>query len=301
MELTGTSCIVIIILIRFIQQYSSKMSSILVPKTLFGNTKYFMLTKLLAAAFAALILLFGGGFSHMNAETALYAAAFGIMLLISSVSSLYAIKSGTMALSSLFSTAGLIVPCVAGIFMYHIPMSLGQWAGVLLFLAASVLLIGDTKKLYSGFSFKTLILLLIAMLSNGAVMMVQTMFAKNVQGGDVTTFSFLGFLIPGVLLGIFACVYRVAAPSQCHEKMQKKLLIFALISSIAVFFVNQLATIATVKTEPVILFTFINGGNTIIAAVIAALFFKEKITLKSGLGLLIGIAALIMVKAFQPA
>ena len=46
------------------------------------------------------------------------------------------------------------------------------------------------------------------------------------------------------------------------------------------------------------MFTFINGGNTIIAAVMAAIVFKEKLTVKSVLGIVLGIGALVIIKAF---
>lgn len=46
---------------------------------------------------------------------------------------------------------------------------------------------------------------------------------------------------------------------------------------------------ATAIVPPVILFTFINGGSTIIAAIVAAVMFKEKLTFQSGVGVVLGI------------
>lgn len=297
MSLTGTECIFIILLVRFVQQYCSKSSSLLLPKTLYGNTKYFMLTKLLAAVFAAVLLVTEGGIHRVDLPTVLISAGSGVMLVVSSVCGLYAIKSGTMALSSMFATAGLIVPCVAGIFLYDEQMSLWQWGGVALFLASSYLLIGASKKMYASFSVKTLLLLVGSMLSNGVTMMLQTVFKRTVTGGSVTAFSFFSFILPALLLLVLMGAFRLQKPSECSEKLQKKLVVFAFISAAALFAVNQLATLAADKVEPVVLFTFINGGNTLIAAVIAAVFFKEKITLKSACGLVLGVAALVVVKA----
>ena len=72
-----------------------------------------MLTKLFASVFALAALFISMDFSSFDALTVVISAASGIMLVVSSVCSLYAIKSGTMALSSMFSTAGLIIPCIA--------------------------------------------------------------------------------------------------------------------------------------------------------------------------------------------
>ena len=68
--------------------------------------------------------------------------------------------------------------------------------------------------------------------------------------------------------------------------------------SACVFIINQLATLATAFVPPVILFTFINGGSTIIAAVVAAIVFKEKLTVKSITGIVLGVASLIIIKMF---
>ena len=296
--ISGTQCIIIILAVRFVQQYCSKRSSQLLPVTLFGNAKYFMITKLFASVFALGALLISWDFSSFDVLTVVISAVSGIMLVVSSVCSLYAIKSGTMALSSMFSTAGLIIPCIAGIFLYDEKMSLMQWLGVAVFFASSWLLIAASKKIYSGFSFKNLFLLIGSLVSNGITMMLQTVFKRTVPNGNVTMFSFLSFIVPALILLLSLEAFKIRKPSDCKEKLNSKLLIIAVISAGALFVVNQFATIAADKVEPVILFTFINGGNTIIAALIAAVFFKEKITVRSALGLALGIISLIIVKAF---
>ena len=296
--MTGTQCIAIILMVRVVQQYTNKSSSMLMPKTLYGNTTYFMLQNLLAAVSAVILLLISGEFSKIDLPTILYSGFSGIMLVICSACGLYAVRAGTMALSSMFSTAGLIVPCIAGIILYDEKMRLMQWLGIALFLCAAFLLISSGKKIKADFSPKTILLLIGAMLSNGITMTLQTVFKREVVGGSVTAFSFLSFIIPALILLSFMSGYRVKAPEQCKEKPEKKLILLALVSAIVLFVINQLATTAADKVQPVVLFTFINGGNTIIAAVMAALVFKEKLTVKSVLGIVLGIGALVIIKAF---
>ncbi len=296
---TGSLCIIVILLVRIVQQYSSKSSSMLLPKTFYGNLVYFNLTKLLAAAFAVILLVIGG-FKSLGGSslgmTLLFSGISGVMLVLASVFGLYAIKSGTMALSSMFSTAGLIVPCIAGIFLFDDVISPMQWLGVVLFLASSYLLIGASKKMYAHFSFKTVLLLVGSMLANGVTMLMQTMFKKTVENANVSAFSFFSFIIPVGIMSVIMVFYKAKNPDECHEKLQKKLTVFAVISAVALFIVNQLATTAADLVDTVVLFTFINGGNTLIAALIAAVCFKEKFTPRSVAGLLIGIGSLVLVK-----
>ena len=71
----------------------------------------------------------------------------------------------------------------------------------------------------------------------------------------------------------------------------------ALVLAIAVFIINQLATLSTAFVSPVVLFTFINGGSTIIAAIVAAVCFRERLTVRSVLGIIIGVASMVIIKA----
>ena len=54
----------------------------------------------------------------------------------------------------------------------------------------------------------------------------------------------------------------------------------------------------TALVSPVVLFAFINGGGTLIATVVAALLYREKLTPTSTAGVLLGIASLVCIKVF---
>lgn len=243
-----------------------------------------------------LILIAQNGF-NFSLITLLISCFSGIMLAASSGFILAAMKSGTVALSSLFSTAGILVPCIAGIFIFNQPMSYGQWIGIALFFIAAYLLIGSSAKIYSGFSLKTFLFLIGAMLANGLTMLSQQMFTFFVPDGDVSVFSFLSFGIVGVFMLLLTFI-----PTEVNTKIQyrlsNKLLILGALSAVSVFIINQLATLSTALVSPSILFTFINGGSTIIAAIVAAICFHEKLTLRSILGITIGVVSLIIIKAF---
>lgn len=63
------------------------------------------------------------------------------------------------------------------------------------------------------------------------------------------------------------------------------------------FVTNQLATLAASLVDSVVLFGFINGGATVIAAVVGAAVYKEKLTVKSTVGILLGVVSMIVIKA----
>ena len=241
-----------------------------------------------------LIIIAKNGFKA-DFRTIIISMLSGIMLVVGMFTKVEALKQGTVALTSLFGTAGILVPCIAGIYLFDTPITGMQWLGLLLFIISACLMIINSKRVFNGFNIKTFLLLLGELLSNGMVMLAQQMFTVYVPAGDVSVFSFLSFGI----VGLFMLVTLPLVTKGSEEKIEKlpgKLMVYGIALSIAVFVINQLATLATALIPPVILFTFINGGSTIIAAIVASVIFKEKITLQSAFAIVLGIISLVIIK-----
>ena len=210
-------------------------------------------------------------------------------------------KSGTVSLSSMFGTAGMIIPLIAGVFLFNQPIHAMQWVGVALFFVAAWLLIGSSKKIYTNFSFKTLLLLIGTLLANGGTMLAQQMFTAYVPDGDVSVFSFLSFgiiSILGLIMFLFVKNKKTYDAEETTGSSKKTLVICGIALAVAVFVINQLATFSTLLVSPVILFTFINGGGTIISTVVAAILYKEKLSRRTVAGVVLGILSLVVIKLF---
>ena len=129
-------------------------------------------------------------------------------------------------------------------------------------------------------------------------MFCQKYFGEKVPNGNVSVFSMLSFLVPSVLL-TFGILF-MGKTQKAVEKVEfpKKLYLYAAILSFAVFIIQQFVTILTPMLSSVILFTLVNGGATVIAAIVGAVCYKEKLTIKSIIGIVLGIASLICIKMF---
>ncbi len=294
----GAVFITIILFCRVVQHLCTKRSSCRIDSVSrffrYGAFRH-MLSGLLGLA---LILLAGNGFSCDPPSLAVSILS-GTMLAASTGFSLAALKGGTVALTSLFGTGGILVPCIAGALLFGTPISAGQWIGMLLFFVAAWFLISSSSRIYQGFSVKTFGLLLGVMLSEGFTMLSQQLFALCVPDGDVSVFSFLSFGTAGALMLVMALfTWKRKEEGDGRAALTPELLFLGAVLSVVVFIINQLATLAAATVPPVILFTFINGGSTIIGAIVAAVFFKERLTPRSLLGIGLGILSLVIIKAF---
>ena len=298
----ATLYIGIVLICRVVQAIFNKQSSNEVgnARTLVLYSTYRMA---ISAALGLILLLAAGNGFRLGGETVLIATFSGVMLFLSGACSIFSMKSGTVSLDSMFGTAGMLIPMLAGIFLFDQPVRPLQWAAVVLFFVAAWLLVRSSKRTYANFSFKTALLLAGSLLSNGCTMLAQQLFTQLVPDGDVSAFSFLSFgvlaLLGGAATLLMLAKGRVSGTAKPADfRLSRKLLLCGLVLAVAVFIINQLATLSTALVSPVVLFAFINGGGTVIATVVAALLYREKLTPTSVAGVLLGIASLIGIKLF---
>ncbi len=212
---------------------------------------------------------------------------------------IYAMKSGTVGLVSIFGTAGLIIPVLAGAMFFGQSVKLPQIFGICVFFAAAWLLIGSSRSIYKNFSIKTALLLVGSMLGNGTTMLAQQLYARYVPNGSVSVFSFISFAFVAVMgIPLTFLIRRIPSEKDRPVKLNKSLLICGAALASAVFVINQFATPLTAMLPPALLFTFINGGATIISTIVAAILYHEKLSARSVFGVLLGIISMIIIKMF---
>lgn len=289
--------LIIILLLRVPQNFSSKKTSGLVTNSqsyfLYGTYSYTL------AGLIAFVMLLFDGMSGFSLPAVGISALGAVSLAVSLFCSIEALKSGVMVLAAMAGSAGLLLPCIAGIFMFNEPMKPMQFIGIALLIFSGWLLIGYSKEQTGSFTPRTLLLLIGSMVSNGSVMLAQKMFSKYLPDTSVSIFSFLTFGLIGI--GMFIGLVPSLLSQSGRAKIAavpKPVFLYGTISSIILLAINQLATLAGRNVPSAIMFPINDGGATIITAITAAIFFKEKLTVRSVCGLILGIGSLIVINLF---
>lgn len=290
--------LLIILLLRLPQNMFNKKTSSMVcgaaPYFAYGAYRY-----LLSGAFALLMMLLGG-FPTISLEafaiSAIGAAALGLNLFCG----MEALKSGAMVIASMASAAGLLLPCIMGIFLFDESLSIWQLAGVLILILAGWMLAGYSRSVTGSFTPRTFLLLIGSLISNGMIMVAQKMFSKYLPDTSASVFSLLAFGLVGIGMGI-GLLGQLPDKKKRGEiaQLPKSLWLYGAGLSAILFVINQLATIAARVIPSAIMFPLGDGGAMIISALTGAAFFGEKITKKSAAGLILGIVALIIINLFR--
>ena len=288
----GIAYILVILLLRVVQNYCSKRSSQLFPASMLGQVQYMACLFAISFLLGGIALCFDPAPLQLDGGMLGIAAVSGATLVLAQLCMLLAMQSGTMVIVTAFATAGLIVPCIAGMLFMGESMSLWQWLGIALFIAASYLLGRSAKVQNERFNKKTVWLLAGALLANGGTMLCQKLFTFLRPAGSVSAFSMLSFAIPACFFGAILLLGRAKGK---QEPMDRKLYLPILLLAAALFVMNQLVTKTTAYVPSAILFTVPNAGNNVIAAAMAAVWVKEKITAYSLAGLALSILSVILV------
>lgn len=289
----GTLYIGILLLMKAAQGYFNKKASVLLRSHL-QFLSFSLFNYAVCAALSLLYLLAAPTGETPGAGALAVSALGGLSMAVCSISSLAALRSGTVALGNLAAAAGLLIPCAAGPLLFSEPLSLWQGGGVLLLLGAAWLLGGCSKQHYGRLSAKTVGLLLLSLLSNGTTMLAQKLFSYYYPQTGTGVFSLTAFLFAAAALLICALPQLCGAQAG-DRRLTRPLWIYGLILAGALFVVNLLSTIAAALVPSIVLFTLVNGGGMLLAAGIGAVFFREKLTAKSLFGVALGIAALLII------
>lgn len=285
---------------RVVQSVFGKKANNLLPDGVLPYTKYIFLSKILATIFALIaILLTPTGFSGFDLTTLIIAACSGIFLALSSLCGIKALKSGTMVLSSIFATAGLIVPSFLGVLFFDEIINPFQYLFMLILFGSMWILASASKKIYGQFSAKNIIYLVGNLISNGMVMFCQKLFGEIRPEGNVSLFSMLTFAVPALVLFVSLLFIKKDNSNNESVSFPKQIYVCVLFLAAAVFVIQQFVTILTSQMSTILLFAFVNCGATIISALVGAVMYKEKLTLKSSLAVIVGVIALIGLKLFE--
>ena len=300
---------IIIAIMRVLQKICSKKASEYVNDgiTFFHYGGYYQML----SAVCALVFLCFVGFYGFNLSTIICAVISALLFALDLFAGIEAIKGTSLVVCNMFALGGLFVPCVAGIFLFDEPMSIWQWSGLIVFVLSIYFLSAkenkEEKKAARPFTLRTFFMLVLSFIVNGLVMLVQKYFALLVPDRNEATFSFLTFAINAVILyaGMLLIGLKKKKSQSDREeriiqikKLPKPLLVCGAVLAVALFTINLLVTVMASEIESVVLFTVSSALSIVITALVGALIFKEKLTAKNYIGLVLGFFSCVMVSVF---
>ncbi len=221
------------------------------------------------------------------------AALSGVMSAVFVVTWLIVVKKGAYIMLDVFLMSGLIVPLLGSSIMYGETISLRQILGLAILLTA-VLIMGSYNNSIKGkMTLNTLILLIVCGLSSGCADFSQKLFVEYTSVVPIATFNFYSYIFSALVLGI--CFLMFPKSNESEPIKIRNILVYVIIMSVCLF-ANSFFQIGAAKyLSPIQLYPIAKGSALILSSLMAAIFFKERLTVKCVIGMAMSFAALLLI------
>ena len=243
----------------------------------------------LTSLFAALFFLFISGFDlHFTWEILPYALGFALAYGTTVLMSFYAIKIGSLSLTSLITSYSLIIPTFFGLIF------LGEKAGALFYVGLGILFVSlflmNSKHSDSKITLKWVIAVFLAFLGNGACSTVQTAQQKAFSGqykSEMMITALLAVTVVMVVASVFAEKDEIKPAIQSGG-------LYAAGCGICNGICNLLVMLLAVRMDASIMFPVISAGGIVITGAVSMFLYKEKLSRGQYIALALGIASVVL-------
>ena len=253
----------------------------------FKTKPFFSCQSILFLFGAIAVLTFGKvSFAPVASATVLYSIVYGFLLILAQWFYTAALSSGNTAACSTVYSLGFIFPTLSGAILFDEAFSLVDLLGVLSAVAAVVLSglkVNKNEKTSKAYYF---IPLVIAMLASGGLGIVQKIQQKSDYADQRPIFLLIAFLIAAGISSLSALMTK-STGSDTDVLRARRSTVAALVGA---FFgcCNLLNTLLAGLLDSAIFFPTLNIGVILLSTVSAAMIFKEKLSKKEILVLVLG-------------
>lgn len=249
---------------------------------------------------AAAILLCWGGFGLSSVFTVILGVAFGAVTALQGITNIAAFQIGPMSYTSVIISFSTLLSALSGVMFFDERLGWAQIVGIVLMLASFVLAAksdGDEKKA----NFKWLSLCLIAFLATGGIGIMQKVHQSSGHRNELNAFLIIAFVSSAILCAIFAALLKARENKGSNtnrkedkSKMQLWLLLGIMIAGGACVAINNKFNLyLSGVMDSAVFFPIVNGGGLVLTTLSAVLLFKEKLSKKQWVGIVLGIASVV--------
>lgn len=242
------------------------------------------------------IILASGDLSALRPSTEMIyiSALSGIATAIFGVSWLISVKKSAYMMLDIFLMLGVLIPLIASNIFFEESIKPTQWVGIAVLFAAVVMMCSYNNSFKAKLTPAGLILLIVCGTANGIADFSQKLFTKCIPDGSVAVFNFYTYVFAAIFLIIFLAV-KPKGNHVTNRSNIKKIFGFILIMAICLFANSYFKTLASKYLSAVLLYPLNQGCSLILSAIMSAVLFKEKLTIKAVAGIVTAFIGLLII------
>ena len=246
---------------------------------------------------AMLTFLAWGGLGEISWFSLFLGIAFGIATVMQAIMNLKALETGPMSYTSIFVSLASVIPALSGAMFFGEVLGISHIVGVVLMLISFVLAV-DTQNDEKKMSMKWLSFCFIMFACTGCIGVIQKVHQSSVYKNELNAFLIVAFF-SSFVFSVIQLGFVVYKNRRCCyiEKNNGKPLIIPLLSiilcGICTAANNKLNLYLSGVMDSAVFFPIVNGGGLILTTLFATIVFKERLSKKQWIGILVGIVSVV--------
>lgn len=260
------------------------------------------LSSLISMAALAVICACTSSLSVPSAYTVLLGIIFGMSTALCAILNMKALESGPLSYTNVIVSCAMVIPALSGMVLYGETVSVWQLAGIALMLASFICAV-DKKGGGSGTSLRWLIYCLAAFLFSGAVGVMQKIHQNSAHKDELGVFLIIAFGVSAIfslfLTGYYKKTKKAERITVFAKNKIRRLLVCSAACGIGIALCNQINMFLAGAMDSIIFYPVVNGSSMILTTAAGILLWKERLTGKQWIGLIMGgIAILLLCNIF---
>lgn len=251
----------------------------------------------LCIVFGLVMVLVGGEFSGLiptGKALGIYAMS-GISTSVFVVTWLVAVRTSAYLLMDVFLMLGVVVPMSLGSICYGETIELKHWVGLAVLLTATLILCAYNNGIKQKLSLKSLAIMLLSGVANGVTGFSQKMFQKELVGGAVSVFNLYTYVFSALSLGVVLLLTGKRGEQKPEKSVIGSVFGYILVMAVCLFLNSYFMTMAAARIPAAQLYPLNQGASLILAGLMSAVLFKEKLTAKAVFGLVLAFFGLLII------
>lgn len=261
-----------------------------------GSTSSVFLFNAVGSAVSALVLFFWGGVKSISIFTLVMGVLFGVVVAVQAITNLKALELGPMSYTQTIISCSTLISALSGAMFFGEKLAWAHVLGMALMLVSFALAV-DSKGEQKKATFRWLLFCLASFLTSGAIGIMQKTHQSSEYKGEINEFLVISFII-SFIFSIAVVIFAKKNDGKTEKtssgkKMLLLLIAFMVLNGVCVAVNHKLNLYLSGVMDSAVFFPIVNGGGLVTTTLAAVVIFREKLSLKQWIGVVVGIASVI--------
>lgn len=207
---------------------------------------------------------------------------------------LITVKKGAYMLLDVFQTIGLFIPTVGSALLFDEAIQINHIVGFALLVAAAGIMCSYNNGIKNKITPKSFLLLVMCGISCGTLDFSQKLFVELSPEVSTAVFNFYTYMFSAVIL--LVCFYAFSAAAKEKKPINVKPIFgYIIVMALCLFACSYFKMLAAEHLTATELYPIVQGSSLTLSAVMAAIFFRERLNLKAVVGIVLTFVALLII------